>query len=463
MKFYNRDKELALMKELDANRPSFLVLTGKRRVGKTELIKHFLTKHDKAIYLFVDNNKSPSVLLKEFESQIKASLELPEYVHFDTFDAFFELLLDRKEDLVVAFDEFQRFQTQDRGVLMIIQKLWDLKGRSSRLFLIVSGSSIGMIKRIFIETQAPLFKRADNMVTLKPFTVREIFKVLSDLGISDPDEKLDLYTLFGGTIYYYQLMEKYKIKGFEDALDRLILSDLAPLRNEIRDILIEEFGREHATYYEILSALALGKATKKDIADSTHIEPTSLSPYLYDLMDLLEVAEHVIPVGAQKDQSKRGRYFLKDNFFRFYFRFIYPHMSEFQLGKYKELKRRVLEQWPDNRGRILEDICLEFVQEKLSGEYPDLGRYWDRTGTEIEIVGMDKKARRMVAIEVKSKDLDSRETDRILTKLSEQVINFRRDFDEIRFGVIARTVKNKAALRQKGILCWDFQDLFGRS
>jgi AAA+ ATPase superfamily predicted ATPase len=168
-------------------------------------------------------------------------------------------------------------------------------------------------------------------------------------------------------------------------------------------------------------------------------------------------------VGAQKDQSKRGRYFLKDNFFRFYFRFIYRHMSEFQLGNYKELKRRVLDQWPDNRGRILEDICLEFVRERLSGEYLDLGRYWDRTGTEIEIVGMDKKARRMVAIEVKSRDLDARETDRILTKLSEKVINLRRDFDEIRFGVIARKVKNKAALRRKGILCWDFQDLFGRT
>ncbi len=80
-------------------------------------------------------------------------------------------------------------------------------------------------------------------------------------------------------------MEKYEVKSFDEALEKLILSDLAPLRYEIRDILIEEFGKEHATYYEILSAMARGKATKSEIGDAAHISPSSLSPYLYDLIE----------------------------------------------------------------------------------------------------------------------------------------------------------------------------------
>ena len=108
-----------------------------------------------------------------------------------------------------------------------------------------------------------------------------------------------------------------EIGSFDDALNMLILDDLGPLRNEVREVLVEEFGGRHSTYFEILAALARGKCTKKEIGDSTHVEATSLSPYLYDLMELMQIVQLRTPVTEDPARTKKGRYVLTDNFFRF--------------------------------------------------------------------------------------------------------------------------------------------------
>lgn len=451
---------MELMETLYSSKPSFLVLTGKRRVGKTELLKQFISSRN-SLYLFVDSNKSTSILLAEYERYVKERLAVPDYIRFETPENLLDFLFDYKDDLVVVFDEFQRFLKIDPTFITTLQKQWDLKGGKSNLFLVVSGSSIGMIKKIFIESGSPLFKRADNILTLRPFSVYEIFKILDDMGIRDLNEKLDLFCLFGGTIYYYRLMEKYDVQGFNDALDKLILNDLAPLRNEIRDVIIEEFGREHSTYYEIVSALALGKASKKEIGDLTHIETTSLSPYLYDLIDLLQIVEHVVPVTENPRKSKRGRYFLKDNFFRFYFRFIYKKMSDYQLGMYGSIRKDIQSAWPEFRGRVLEDIAMEFVRGEVSDRFPHLGRFWSRSGTEIDIVGINRRARRLLAIEVKSRTLSGKEAEKELDRLAEKAEEIPGRYPNAVYGLVAPKVKGKQGLRDKGYYCWDFKDIFG--
>ncbi len=459
MKFYNREKELKVMKTLYKSRPSFVVLTGKRRVGKTELIKEF-SKGLRSLYLFVDRNKSRDILLSEYEGYIKEVLDVREYVRFNTLREMMEFLLDYPADLVVVFDEFQRFLKIDPPFITELQNLWDMKGGDSNVFLVASGSSIGMIKKIFIEERAPLFKRADNIISLKPFEIKEIFNILEDMGIKDIKEKLDIYCLFGGTIYYYRLMEKYGVRSFKDALDILILNDFAPLRNEVREVLIEEFGREHSTYYEILSALALGRASKKEIGDATHISASSLTPYFYDLIELLQVAEYRVPVTEIAGKTKKGRYFLKDNFFRFYFKFIYKNMNHYSIGNYGLIKEKIFQQWGDFKGRIFEDIALEFVQKTLPGEYPDIGRFWDRRGNEIDIVGLDKKKKEALLIEVKIKELSSKDARGILNRLKEKSTFLPDRYKNVRCGIMASRIKGKEELKKEGYSVWDFEDMF---
>ncbi|WP_242492629.1 ATP-binding protein [Methanolobus psychrotolerans] len=460
MQFYNRKKELEHMGMLDASKPSFLVITGKRRVGKTELIRQY-SRGRKALYLFVDSNKSIDVLMDEFSRLTQETLELPDYIKLDEPENFLKFITSYDNDLVLAIDEFQRFLKVYPSFITQLQKYWDMKPDSCKVFLIVSGSSIGMIKKIFIEAQAPLFKRADNIMTLKPFTISETFEMLENMGINDLEEKLNLYFLFGGTVYYYRLFEKYQCTGFKDALEKLILSDLAPLKDEVRDILIEEFGKEHSTYYEIISAISQGKCSKTEISEMTHVSASSLSAYFYDLIDLLDLVEHRIPVTDKPQKSKRGRYFLKDNFFRFYGRFIYPMLSQYMGGNYPSLTEKVLQEWQSHTGKIFEDIVREQISEKMLREYPIIGNWWNRRGDEIDILGINKEKGKALAVEIKNKELtedDARDILRYTIGKTEQIHELSKM--DIKAGIVARTIEGRDDLEKDGFLVWELKDIF---
>ena len=190
MRFYGRERELELMEHLYATASSFLVVTGRRRVGKTELVLEFC-KEKRALYFYVDANKSIGDLMEEFGRLMADALDLPGYIKTDTPEALLEFLFSYPEPLVVVFDEFQRFVKIHPSFISQMQRFWDTKTRDSRLFLIVSGSSVGMIREIFLEGGAPLFKRADNILTLRPFDPPECLAILRDLGVRDPQERLD--------------------------------------------------------------------------------------------------------------------------------------------------------------------------------------------------------------------------------------------------------------------------------
>ncbi|MGQ4915904.1 MAG: ATP-binding protein [Candidatus Asgardarchaeia archaeon] len=462
MKFYNREKELRILEELNKRRPSFVVITGKRRVGKTELIKKFIA-NKKALYFFVDPYKKISDLIAEFMENIKKDLNLPAYIKVSTVEDFLELLFTNSElkkyMLVIAFDEFQRFLKLQPSFIAQLQKYWDLYKDKTNIFLIISGSSVGMIKKIFIEEKAPLFKRADNFIVLHDFDFWEISKILDDLGIYDPIEKINIFSLFGGTIYYYTLLEKYSIKSFKDALEKLLLNDFAPLRNEVQDIFVEEFGRIHYTYFEIMYAIASGKVSRKEIADAVKIKESSLSPYLSDLSNIVNLVEWRVPVTEHPDKSKRGRYFLTNNFVRFWFRFIYSNRSMYEIGQYKRIENKILDEWNSFVGVVFEDLSREFIKRKYSINFSKIGAWWDRKGNEVDIVCLNDRSTKALFFEVKWSDLKYAKAVAILEKLKEKTKYLAMRFKNISFGLIARTIENKEKLRSKGFHIYDFNDI----
>ena len=335
MRFYDREKELALMEQLHEVPPSFLVITGRRRVGKTELIREFCN-NKKSLYYYVDQNKSIGIMMEEFGRYTATVLDMPGYVRIDSPESLLEFLFSYKNPVIVVFDEFQRFLKIHPSFISQLQHFWDTQKKTSHVFFIISGSSVGMIKKIFLGGESPLFKRADNILTLRPFFPRECMQILADLGIKDPGDQLGLYLLFGGTIYYYTFLEKYRCTSFEDALDTLVLHDLAPFRKEMSDVLIEEFGREHATYHEILASLSQRENVPRKRSRTLLTSHRLHFHHISKISPIFSGSSSTrVPVTEYDRNSKMGRYIFSDNFFRFYARYIYRNMSLYQSGKYR--------------------------------------------------------------------------------------------------------------------------------
>jgi uncharacterized protein len=456
MRFYGRERELQLMEHLYARAPSFLVVTGRRRIGKTELIKEFC-RGKPALYLYVDANKSITALMEEFGRLAAEALNLPGYIRTDTPETFLEFLFSYDQPLIVVFDEFQRFLKIHPSFISQMQRFWDLAGRDSHLFIIISGSSVGMIREIFLLGDAPLFRRADNILTLRPFSPRECFVILGDLGVQDPVEQLNLYLLFGGTIYYYTFLEKYGCTNLESALDQLILSDLAPLGREMSDVVVEEFGREYATYYEILGAIALGKRTLKEIADLVSLPSTSLPPYMRDLVDLLGIIEYRVPVTERGKRSKMGRYIFVDNFLRFYARFIYRNMSLYESGRFVLLKGRILGEWKGFSGWAFEEMARTLLARNLAEGYEEIGTWWNRRGDEIDLLALGPEG--SLAIEIKNRDLTLGEARAILAALGEKIPLIKGLAGPVTTGIAARTIEGREELATEGFYTADLGDI----
>ncbi len=456
MRFYGRERELQLMEHLYARAPSFLVVTGRRRIGKTELIKEFC-RGKPALYLYVDANKSITALMEEFGRLAAEALNLPGYIRTDTPETFLEFLFSYDQPLIVVFDEFQRFLKIHPSFISQMQRFWDLAGRDSHLFIIISGSSVGMIREIFLLGDAPLFRRADNILTLRPFSPRECFVILGDLGVQDPVEQLNLYLLFGGTIYYYTFLEKYGCTNLESALDQLILSDLAPLGREMSDVVVEEFGREYATYYEILGAIALGKRTLKEIADLVSLPSTSLPPYMRDLVDLLGIIEYRVPVTDRGKRSKMGRYIFVDNFLRFYARFIYRNMSLYESGRFVLLKGRILGEWKGFSSWAFEEMARTLLARNLAEGYEEIGTWWNRRGDEIDLLAFGPEG--SLAIEIKNRDLTLGEARAILAALGEKIPLIKGLAGPVTTGIAARTIEGREELATEGFYTADLGDI----
>ena len=467
MKFFDREKELSELKKLKSG---MVVIYGRRRVGKTELIKQFI-KSEKAVYFFVNPKKTEKELLADYTQELKEKLDLPEYIKVERWNDFLKLLFDlsKNKKFVVAFDEFQRFLEIKESIVYDFQKFWDLSEKKP--YFIFSGSSIGMIKKIFIENKAPLFKRSNLLINLEPFSFFSISKILKNLGIRNIEEQIKIYCLFGGIIYYYTLIESNNCKNIEEIINKLIINQNTPLKKEVRDILIEEFGKDYSTYLGILTAISLGKTKRNEIADYIGFPSTSLSPYFFDLIELLNIVKRQRKITESKE-SKDTRYALTDNFIIFWLRYIHKNESYFEIGEFNIILKKIEKDIKKFFGLKFEDIAKELLiklnkEDKLPFKFMKLGRQWGnyresnkRKEYEIDLVTLNEDKKEIGFFEVKWKDLKEKEARKILRELKEksEFVNWNLDNRKEFFGVIAKKIENKNKLRKEDYLIFDLRD-----
>jgi len=301
-----------------------------------------------------------------------------------------------KERFVFVIDEYPYLVEVDKSISTIFQKGWDEHLKNKNIFLILSGSSISMMESETLTYKAPLFGRRTGQILVKPMLCKESRNFFPDKNF---DEFISIFTLTGGMPAYLLEMDSKKTLK-ENIKDRIFLRTEF-LHNEVEFILKEEF-REPKNYLSILKAISYGKRKFSEIINETGLEKNVLTKYL-TVLEKLQIIEKEVPVTEKNPlKSRKGLYQISDNFFRFWFQYIFPYKSDLEIGRYDEVLRKVEESYNNLESFVYERVCKELVnefKEKLFN-FERVGRWWEKE-REIDIVALNKETKEILFGEVK--------------------------------------------------------------
>lgn len=399
MRFYDREKEIAFLRETREKAKEvarFTVLTGRRRIGKTTLIREAY-KDEPFVYLFVAR-KAESDLCEVFLEEIREKLVVPTLGTSRKFSEIFRYLLELSvsRSITLVIDEFQDFFRVNRSIFSEMQDIWDQYEKTSKVNLVVCGSIYSLMQKIFKDKKEPLYGRNTAELRLKPFRPSVLKQIMKD---AKPDfskeDLLALFTFTGGVAKYVnQLVDAGALD--KDAMIRFMVSANSTFLNEGKNNLIEEFGKDYGTYFSILSCIARGKNTRSEIEDMIGRE---VGGYLTNLEKDYELIAKRQPL-FEKTTTKNVRYELGDVFYSFWFRFIFKYSYIIEIENYGKLQEIIERDYNTFSGLMLERYFQREAME--SGEFTRIGRWWDRKGeNEIDMIGEDELTERVVFYEIK--------------------------------------------------------------
>ena len=399
MKFYNREKEIKKLleiKEQSKKNAQFSVVTGRRRIGKTQLLLKSY-ENTKFLYFFVAK-KSEVILCQDFLQELKEKLNLPILGEVNSFSVLFEYIvqLSYEQNITLIIDEFQEFFTVNPSVYSDMQRIWDLHKDKAKLNLIVSGSVISLMYKIFENYKEPLFGRANHFIKIQAFKTNTLKEILSDYSPSyTPDDLLALYSFTGGVAKYVQLFMDNGWTSKEKMIEGMI-DENSIFISEGKNLLIDEFGKEYGTYFSILTAISEGKNTRAEIENLLKKE---IGGYLTKMERDFNLIKKQQPIFT-KSSTKNVKYQIEDNFIMFWFRFIYKYSSMIEIGAYEQLRKIIKRDFSSFSGHMLEKYFRENAQ--ISQAYTSIGNYWDRKGeTEIDFIAVNEIEKNIDFAEIK--------------------------------------------------------------
>ena len=398
MRFYDREIEqqkLQRMLQQSKLEAQMTVLMGRRRIGKTELSAR--CGDDTVLYFFV-GKKAEALLCQDYVREIQEKLNAPILGTPITFSEVFRFVLRLSESrpFTLVIDEFQNFLKVNPAIFSDIQRDWDLHKGKSHLNLIISGSVFTLMKKIFEDYEEPLFGRANENMTLQPFTTRVLKQILADFNPAyTPEDLLALYSITGGVPWYVSLLLD-KGNTTRDNMLAALTDEDSPFINEGKNILIEEFGTDYVTYFSILTCIASGLKTRSEIENE--LGNNNIGAYLTKLEAYYKIITKSLPIYA-KENSKKVRYTLSDCFLTLWFRFHYNYQALVENRALKALGNIILRDYSSVSGFMMERYFMKKFQEE--GRYI-VGKWWDRKGeNEIDLIVIDPIAKEAWIYELK--------------------------------------------------------------
>ena len=419
MRFFGREvelKELRKVRELSQERSRFTVLTGRRRVGKTELSREAFDD-GKTPYLNLPITRQPEVTLcAQLQEEAERVLHLGIHGTCTRFGELFRELMKEAErrPYTLVIDEFQEFDRTNPGVYGDIQHIWDEYHNKTKLNLVVNGSVNRLMNKIFFDDSQPLYGRNTGTLMLKPFgpsLLKEIFRCYKpDYTNSD---LLALWTVSGGVARYVDMMMSAHAFTKAEMLEE-IFSPLSAYIPEGRTILADEFGSDYGTYFTLLAAISSGQTTS---AELKNLLGTEVGGFLAKLEDQYSIVEKKQPIFG-KPTAKNAHFQIDDCFFRFWFRFVHKLSYLNELGRRDRMRDIAERDFDVFSGYALERyFTAKIVEDKGCTR---IGSWWDRKGeNEIDIVSEDEIAETLAFYEVK---IDASRFD--ATRLAEKVEAF---------------------------------------
>ena len=367
-KFYDRVREMNELMELQRQAYNdysrFVVLTGRRRVGKTSLVYRLMSEtQDDApgLYFFV-GRKTETVLVRTFVQEVRE--KLGEFVPdgMSSFRELFQMILEigKRRRFTLFIDEFQEFDNINAGIFSDIQELWDAYKKQTNVCLIVSGSIFRMMEKIFKDEEQPLFGR-DDLGDYKPNYTSE--------------DLLALWTITGGVARYIELLMNNGCTDVKKIIHYVCSSGDSYFVDEGKKILIQEFGKQYGTYFSILDQIAHGDVTQSEIEGALGMK--SLGGQMKILEEKYGIIKKKRPIGA-KEGSQTVRYEIQDNFFRFWFRYINRYAALIELQNMPALERIMTEDYTTFSGIALERWFRQKMME--SCRYKQIGGWWQPNG-----------------------------------------------------------------------------------
>ncbi len=392
--FIGRERELAsLNRAYTSGRFEFVVIYGRRRVGKTALINQFIGDKKAIYFMGVESNARQN--LENFSKNvIEFGTGIQAETAFASFQAALEYVfkLAEKERLILAIDEYPYVARSSKSLASTLQLLIDQYKERSKLMLILCGSSMSYMEDHVLAYKAPLYGRRTAQMKILPFDFADTCRYFKKF----PGEaKAMIYGIVGGTPQY--LLQMDERLGIEDNIRNTFLNPTSSLFEEPENLLKQEV-REPALYNAIMTAIATGASRMAEISAKVGENTSVCATYLKNLT-ALGLVQKETPYGEKG--SRRSIYTLADNMFRFWYRFVPANNSIISRGASNLAYKRIEPYLSDYMGKVFEEICKQYLWKLLLNgkapvEFQELGHWWGtdpstHSQTEIDIMGEQDK------------------------------------------------------------------------
>lgn len=405
MKFIGRKREMEKLESEYSRDSSFVVIYGRRRVGKTTLIKEFLK--DKTAFYFLATEEIESQSMKRLAGVVARTTKnrLLQNATFTDWLDLFQVIADYEPEKkkVFVIDEFPYLVKTNSAFPSILQNAWDEVLKDKNVMLILSGSLIGMMQKHALSYDSPLYGRRTSQMRLAPLLFTDIYAVQS-LSFT---ESVEQYAVTGGVPKYLEFFEDGR--ELTEQIKDAVLSKNGFLYEEPFFLLKSE-SMTAVNYFSIIKAIADGNHKIGKIAGVLGIESSKLTPYLSTLSDLGFVEKRTPVTEKNPEKSRKGLYFIADNFIRFWFKYVYPYKGELELDNMQIVLEEMKKDFETKFVAFAyEDICKDIFANLCKRGVVDfvpsrIGAYWlnDYTGdTEIDVMAVDNQNKRIFAGECK--------------------------------------------------------------